>query len=169
MFVQEKIVEMFNYYFSFIGLFAALALVWISLSWLAVNRNVVWNLLRRKKQKLKFEKTQYFLNKAKDVIFGVIIVLLSFALVNTSISGTPSDVGAALPSYEDNPSTFLEMFWRLDFTGLIAAILFILAGVFYIFSAFGTWLKHIARFLIIFAPAYLITQVIHAILLAGQA
>lgn len=104
-------------------------------------------------------KWRVFLEKIKNPLFGVFIILISFALVNTLLSG----MGDLIPLLETetlNPSTLGEAFLQMDYTGIFGVILFIIAGTFYILSGFSAWLRWPGRIFMILAPAYIVIQIL---------
>ncbi len=104
----------------------------------------------------------------KTPLFGLLVILSSFALTNTLLDGVPS-VGESkwLELEAENPETILEGVLYIGNTGMIGTGLFILAGFFYILSGFGEWMKWIARFFMLAAPAYILMQIFHFAVLAA--
>lgn len=111
-------------------------------------------------------KWKVFLEKIKNPLFGVFIILISYALVNALLSGA-GDLIPLSGTETSNPSTLREAFLQIDYTGIFGVILFIIAGTFYILSGFSAWLRWPGRVFMILAPAYILIQILRYAILAA--
>lgn len=108
--------------------FLALGFAVLTIHFLFVNRK---NLYKKKWVLVwKSESGKKYFAKSMTILLGLLLVLLSFAIVSTFLSFIPEGI-----STEEN-------------VGIKAVALFVIAGLTYSFSAFFDWLKYFSRVLI---------------------
>jgi hypothetical protein len=138
---------------------------------LVLTKNTFYVLSELKWKLKKFRRTNLWqiLASMKTQLFGLAVMLCSFALTNTLLGGVPEITGNAALEAEaaSNPSTILEGLLYISNTGIIGTSLFIIAGILYILSGFGAWIKWVARVFMLLAPAYILLQIFHYAILAA--
>lgn len=122
---------------------------------------------RWKLKTLKWKHLWQFLDYMGTPIFGLVIILISFALVNMLLGGVSTIPEPAFLENESNSSTLKEAVLSFGYTGFFGTTLFIAAGAFYIFSGFGAWMKWIARAFILAAVFYVFVQMFRYAVLAA--
>lgn len=157
---KEILTEAMNYLLGIPAFFLILLLI----------RSVLTNLWSLKWKFRKFGR-QHWLQVLKDMktpLFGLLVILSAYALTNTLLGGVTIDESKWLEiEAVQNPGTILEGLLYLGNTGVVGVSLFMLAGFFYILSGFRDWLKWIARFFMLAAPAYVLLQIFHYAVLAA--
>lgn len=134
-YTQELITNIINGSMEFL----ALGFLLLSIYWLYLNRkNFKWRLLK------KSESTKLYFKKVKTMLLGLLLVVLSFAIVNTFLSFIPEELA------ETGESNI----------GLISVLIFVLAGFAYSFSAFFDWLKYFSRVLVCGGFLYMLFSVL---------
>lgn len=154
---KAYLIEIITYILGSIGFLLLLLLLKNVLQFLKREK---WNSMALLKGKIWLQ----LLEEMKSPIFGLLLIITSFALVNTLLAGTQNPPTTA---EELNPQTLTEALQQYSFTGIFGVMFFSTAGYFYILSGFGSWLKWIARFFLILAPFYILTQMLRYAILLG--
>lgn len=153
---KEYLQEILNYTLSIAGTTFLMLVVKNLVQVLYVNH---W-----KFKNLRIQAGLDFLHQMRSPIFGLILVLTSFALVNTLLVGAQN---IPMEPSESNPQTLKDAFLGFDFTGFFATTFLIISGTLYIFSGFGSWVKWPARAFLLVGIFYVFIQMFRAAILMG--
>lgn len=122
----------------FLGSIGLLALV------LAIFSLFTWFMQKRKKFKADLQPELGL----RNIIGGLVLILISFALVNTLL-GLPGMDSTQLSGYEAEGFHLLEWIFASSSLGLVSTMIFIASGFFYILSALNLNLAKVGRLLLI--------------------
>jgi hypothetical protein len=157
---KEFLKDVLNYLLTFVG---PLVFILLAKTCMQTLSSIHWKF--RKLSKIQLVEV---FQKMKTPLYGVVIILCAFALTNTLLGGTSTLESEELTQEAlQNPNTIWEGLWAISSTGLVGTSLFIFAGLCYILSGFGAWIKWVARALMLLAPTYIFLQIFHYAVLAA--
>ena len=155
---KEYLLEILNY---------NLDLVWFVLTVLVLKN--IFHILKGNKWKFKTLGRKHFsefFQKMGTPLFGLVIMLISFALTNALLGGA-ANIPPIVSEAETNAQSLKEAFLSFGYTGFFGVVLFITSGAFYIFSGFGPWMKWVARAFMLAAIFYIFIQMFRYAVLAA--
>lgn len=149
--MRENIIEITNHLLSYTWLFVVIGLIHIMI----IEHELVIRFIKEKSKNIKqlipiFKRSAY-------IVLGVLLVLFSYSIVNFLIDIIiPSSF-----SELDYSNIQVNDFWssikyQSQYSGLIAVIGFIIAGINLIFSGGGKWLVNLSKLFITLSILYLV-------------
>lgn len=153
--MRENILMIVNQILSYLWLFIVIGLVHV----IYIERQLIGNFFKEKHK--TFKQLFPFVNRLSYILAGVIMVLLSFSIVNSIlVMMVPDSIAGSV----DFNSIQVTDFWsslksQSQFVGLVTVIGFTLSGLSLIMSGGGRWLVNLSKLLLTASFLYMISMV----------